>query len=375
MLVLQVSRHGARSGEFLLDLPEGKGQLTGVGMRQCYLLGKQNAYEYVTNSTEKKLLSEEYKEGEIYARSTKMNRTLESIQSQLLGIYPTTEGELTSKQRLYAIPPLNGDMEHLLGELGTMPLPMHLNIIPLHAFPSHIDQFFWGSCFEGVVKCREAFQNSTQVKQIIDANLQTLTLIMTTLNKSITDYGDIYKALSAIYAANFGFDPSGFSPDIVDKALIIHKQLFPYHFSLKTPSIYKLIGSGPIRESLRMLDTALNQQRNATNYTTPQKLLLVSTHDSTLAPMLAILGKNFTDPMPFASELRIVLDSNGGLKDEDLVATLLYNGKKMDICGDNCSYAAFKIVVDELCMEEDQRKKECVPPKPPSYTRLRKVEE
>ena len=362
VLVLEVGRHGARSGKYLKEWNwEGYGQLNSLGMRQCFLIGRQINYDYVSTLKESKLLSSTYKEGEIYARSTLVNRTLMSAQAQLLGIYPRVEESLNPKQVKYGEPPLLGDVGDVIADMGSKPLPMNLNLIPVHGIPNEIDAFHWGECPEGLKLSKKDFEDSPQVKEIVDSHMDTVNIVMRELHLPTDNYFDIYSAMSAIHAAVFAEESSGFSKEIEAIAIGMFNSLFPLHYNLQTPDIYKLLGTGPLRECLRMIETALQKQRNHTEYEVTPKFMLVSTHDSTLTPMLAILGHVLTQGMPFAANLQIVLHSTGDhlRGDDDLILTLIYNGEKLDVCGEECTYKQFKDKMEQILMPEDQRIKEC----------------
>ena len=89
----QINRHGARApylgvkdgidiyGEKWTQIEE----LSDVGKRMLYLLGVRVRKRYVEKYG---LLSQTYNPQEIYIRSTDVNRTIESIESFLQGLYP-----------------------------------------------------------------------------------------------------------------------------------------------------------------------------------------------------------------------------------------------------------------------------------------------
>uniref|UniRef100_H2ZM93 acid phosphatase n=1 Tax=Ciona savignyi TaxID=51511 RepID=H2ZM93_CIOSA len=84
-------RHGARSAihSFKTDpynnqsiWPQGRGQLTQIGMHQHFDLGRYLKQRYIG------LLSPQYNRSEIYIRSTDYDRTLMSAQSNMAGLFP-----------------------------------------------------------------------------------------------------------------------------------------------------------------------------------------------------------------------------------------------------------------------------------------------
>ena len=82
-------RHGARyplNHEYDADqIYYNSGELTAVGMRQHCNFGRMLRRDYIEGLG---FLSKEYVAGEIKVYSTDVNRTLMSVQSQLMGMYP-----------------------------------------------------------------------------------------------------------------------------------------------------------------------------------------------------------------------------------------------------------------------------------------------
>ncbi|XP_042331344.1 prostatic acid phosphatase-like [Sceloporus undulatus] len=105
--VVAVFRHGDRTpiGTFPTNTvkketwPEGYGQLTKIGMKQHYDLGKYIRKRYP------KLLSAEYNQKEIYVQSTDYERTIMSAQANLAGLFrPIGCRALNNKVRWQPIP-------------------------------------------------------------------------------------------------------------------------------------------------------------------------------------------------------------------------------------------------------------------------------
>ena len=88
--MLEVARHGARAPSVIYDLAEDPSknfqvpmELTELGANQHYKLGRDYvAQEYFSNKNLKSMEN-------IYAQSTRKNRTLQSATSQLQGIFGT----------------------------------------------------------------------------------------------------------------------------------------------------------------------------------------------------------------------------------------------------------------------------------------------
>jgi Histidine phosphatase superfamily (branch 2) len=108
--VISVFRHGARQPLYnfynAATFPD-QGQLTPVGMRQHFLLGKELRKEYVHKLG---FLSKQYNSKEIVVRSTSVNRTVVSALSQLSGLYPMGTGPRISKnvKKDLTLPPFEG---------------------------------------------------------------------------------------------------------------------------------------------------------------------------------------------------------------------------------------------------------------------------
>ena len=100
VFLLTLFRHGARSpGEYLnkslhldyiFEKWDNLGELTPTGRRMHYALGLRNREIYINK---KHFLSEKFDPFEILVYSTNYNRTLESVASQLQGLYPFNTGE------------------------------------------------------------------------------------------------------------------------------------------------------------------------------------------------------------------------------------------------------------------------------------------
>ena len=151
----QMHRHGARA-PYLgvqngIDVYKEKWtqieELSEVGKRMLYLLGVKVRKKYVDKY---KLLSEKYDPQEIYIRSTDVNRTIESIESFLQGLYPNGTGPTIEEKVLnitnIVYPPNQNykeDFENITNEYdlndNKWALPFGMSVLPVHLFykPAH----------------------------------------------------------------------------------------------------------------------------------------------------------------------------------------------------------------------------------------------
>ena len=134
-------RHGARAPQnyynktshldYVLEKWDNPGELTPMGKRMHYALGLQNRERYIEK---KEFLKKTFDPHEILIYSTRFNRTLLSVASQLQGLYPFGYGEeLQEKQVNFSIPPLNLS-ENVLKQLyamGNESLPGKMALAPI----------------------------------------------------------------------------------------------------------------------------------------------------------------------------------------------------------------------------------------------------
>lgn len=138
-----LSRHGARAPLKLnpegLDVFGSKwtipGELTPIGKRMEYTLGLINRNRYITKY---KLLPEKYDPHELIVYSSDINRTLESMTSQLQGFYPMSSDigdKITVDQYNASFPPIDVDMKDIEEEIKSLndsALPNYMTVIPIH---------------------------------------------------------------------------------------------------------------------------------------------------------------------------------------------------------------------------------------------------
>ena len=141
----EIFRHGARTpysgmnssfhdcfGHQWIGLKE----LTGVGLRQHFLVGYRNQIKYIK---ENHLINSVYDPREVFLISTDSNRTIMSANAQVQGLYPPGTGKkLNQEKSEKAIPPVEPgsyeDAKKKLDDDGYATLPNDITIMPVHSF-------------------------------------------------------------------------------------------------------------------------------------------------------------------------------------------------------------------------------------------------
>ncbi len=144
IFVLTHFRHGARAPVSLdennYDLFKQKwlypGELTVVGQRMHYLLGRHNHERYINQMN---FLSKNLNSNEIYILSTNFNRTIQSALAQFQGLYylnSSFNDRINDNQKNFSNPPINitKDIQNEINKLNLInsALPQFLQTIPIH---------------------------------------------------------------------------------------------------------------------------------------------------------------------------------------------------------------------------------------------------
>ena len=153
----QMHRHGARAPylgvtnntDFYQEKWIDKEELTYMGKRMLYLLGVKARKKYVV---EKKLLSETYSPQEILIRSTDVNRTIESVECFIQGLYPHGTGyalnDKVANNKSISYPPnkkyqdkFSNIIQFFELDQNYYALPFGMSILPIHLFYNKAHEF------------------------------------------------------------------------------------------------------------------------------------------------------------------------------------------------------------------------------------------
>ena len=183
IFVLTHFRHGARAPQkyinetlhldYALESWDNPGELTPMGKRMHYALGLRNRERYIKQM---KFLKDQFDPHEILIYSTRFNRTLLSVASQLQGLYPFGTGEeLTEAQKKDSVPmvELSSDVRAELDKIGDYSLPGKMSLAPIRMINDNerkVIIYDISSCLWLRNKTREENYNKSQELQDLVSN-------------------------------------------------------------------------------------------------------------------------------------------------------------------------------------------------------------
>jgi hypothetical protein len=321
--------------------------LTASGMRQQYLLGTKVRKDYIEKHN---LINGTYDVSEFYIQSTQVPRTIQSAESQVLGIFPLgTASQLKESQIDDAVPQIEiEDKEEILRQLGLDPIIDRFQPIPIHNYNQNEEDAVLGyaDCPLMIKDYMERVENST---------------FWEPFDKQ---YGDLYPLLSKVF--DIPEDQITFMV-----ALILSDLLYAEYFEGLPPRYNfteeewnrlksmqpvmllnslseesgKLLASRYLNPIVEMMKKKAGQSFNSTT-TAPygdSKMILFSSHDLMLAHILKVLAPtNFNLKfVEYASNLFVELyeddseDCQNSMENsgECYKVSLIYNGVNLKLPG------------------------------------------
>ena len=322
----EVCRHGARAPVNFMPWdnfdrwPNGAKNLVNEGFRQQYLVGRYLRHRYIMND---KLLSDSYNSSEIEVYSTSISRSIFSMESQLLGLYP--QDELYMDQVLLP----SGPKDTVLATKTPL-IPVYLNeakIDPMLMIEDYCKPY------EANVKSRKSsphffklFNNYPDLISSVSSYFN-----MTKEQSSI----NFLNVLSSVTSNHFmGYEvPTVFDQDWQDRAQGLYLDLRRY-MRYSTEYSRKLAAS----EFFNKLDEQFtNKIKGKTNL----KATLYSAHDTTIMNIFAFLNHSIAIQPPFASVLLFELHQI----QDDYFVKVDYNDVSLSLqfCGKIfCEFLKFK---------------------------------
>jgi hypothetical protein len=326
-------RHGARAplkidDSFIDKMGEtwkNPGELTGVGQRMHYLLGRRNRIRYINDGNT--FLSTQFDPHEILIYSSNVNRTMVSVSSQLQGFFPQDNqiGEtLTDEQIKLAYPQVNVSYDEIINcisNLSNSALPYQMTLAPVRMVNDN-DRKMNVFDIEGCVEKRDDIKkkNAETIPELIEYVKKFNEKYKTSFDKYFQDSNGEYDAYElydicdaflsdywddrkmSVFKAKTGLDFDILNEDCFELTKMFYLYCF---YGDEEIALANVDSSAIMRELIyfmkRRIDadiTPENEDSNYKDYSRP-KMLMRSGHDSTVSAdlilILKALGLNFKD--------------------------------------------------------------------------------
>ena len=380
IFVFEQFRHGARGSIFVLHPTDyvdnyqipwyGNGELSGIGMRQHYLIGVRSREKY------KDMLSKTFDPREIYVVSTDQNRTILSAQAQLLGMFPPQSGiELTEEEIKMALPPNNitQEMKDEIKRLSSNALPEKIQLIPIHLFNQEDKKYYTlteASECPTMKHIKEVYEHKKIVTDFIEEFNRTYGIhLMKLLKKNNTDFLFSYFNMLGItdhFIANYAhrknltkIEQSGIPlKEFLQKCKDFKKiSLFEVESDpdigvmAMSPTMMKLLKWMDNRIHIDITGQKIKDEKNP-------KYVMYSGHDFTIVPTEQFLNKAFgttTHYPEFAANQFFELHRMDNIPKKELNASHYYvEYYYNDVLELNVTYTEFKRRVSEIAWSMDR---------------------
>jgi hypothetical protein len=338
-------RHGARApldinDSFIDKLGEkwtNPGELTGVGQRMHYLLGRRNRIRYIKNEG---FLSPKFNSHEILIYSSNINRTMVSVSSQLQGFYPQNNetGETLKDEQLeisYPQVDVNyAEINESISALGSSALPYQMTLAPVRMVNDNdrrMNVYDLEECIEERDDIKK--KNAQTIPELIEYMKGFNKKYNTSFNKYFQDSNGEYDVFETndicdAFLSNY-WDKRKMSDfeektglnfaELNDDCFTFFRMYYLYCFHGDEEKVLAHVDSSGIMEELnyfmkRRIDadiTIVNEDANFKDYSRP-KMVMRSGHDSTVSAdlifLIKALGLNESDIYgypKYASQLAI----------------------------------------------------------------------
>jgi acid phosphatase len=309
--VVEVCRHGARAPIDFYPWDqgywnEGMGELTQEGMRMQFLAGAEFRSRYIQQQG---LFPDVYNASYVYVRSTDVNRTIMSAQSQLMGFFPNGPSLTSAEMAQRAIPPFNNsNFNNVIPGLGLSALPNGFQPVPVHVVAQPYDNMLYG--YSG---------NTCPYMNIISQQVQQSSYYQF-LVTNYTNY--LQKQLYQVFGQMVSFEYAGWYGDVL---LCDQFHGYPWPDGITNEMFNQMIGimnysnsyffqtPGAQLASSEFYAEMLSTFNGLMNGTSTQKWSFYSAHDTTLVGFLTAIGNFNGNNPPFASTLVFTLEQEGNL--------------------------------------------------------------
>ncbi|KAK7794415.1 hypothetical protein R5R35_010392 [Gryllus longicercus] len=301
VLVNVVYRHGDRTpvSPYPTDpyrnvsfWPVGWGQLTNRGKEQHFELGKwlRERYDH--------FLPEEYSRDDIYIRSTDVDRTLMSAESNLAGLYPPTGSQRWNPT------------------LSWQP-------IPIHTTPEIDDMILAGKKLcPRYNKALEAVMNSVEMKELNRKNKQLYEYLSKHSGAEIHDLVSLEYLYDTLHVEDlYNLTLPEWTQSVFPEKMA-GLAAYSFTFQAFTPLLQRLKSGPLLKELISNMEKAIYEGSGI-----GKKMYMYSAHDSTVANLLMTLGVFDAHSPPYTAMILMELWKNA---DEEYNVVISYRNSSAD---------------------------------------------
>ena len=381
--VFQMHRHGARAPftgvknerDCFNESWINDGEISEVGKRMHYLLGVRNRKRFMTNFT---FLNKNYDPHEILIYSTNVNRTIQSIYSQLQGLFPFGTGRNIPEtlHDINIIKPKHSNYSHIFqnveekyfkDEKKLYAMPYKMNIVPIHLFyiPDHQVQLHDHKNCPGLKENYLKQLTGEKVKEF-RKKLETefydvLKDIENTTNSSfLDDYWVIYKYMDTFIVDQTDGKEMKILKDKLNNNITkweIYSNLSKeflfmdyYNINFYDVMISQISMTNTMRVIIKYMDDIVQNKKDKSKV----KYLIYSMHDTTFGAMEVFNNLAFNTSIEYAN-----FAENGFYELYKINNTFKVRLIIKDKIRDDMNYTVFKEKVEKKLYSDEQIKEQC----------------
>ncbi|XP_076468126.1 prostatic acid phosphatase-like isoform X2 [Babylonia areolata] len=328
VLLQLLFRHGDRSpthmfswDEHRSDWPQGRGQLTKLGMEQAYEYGSELRRRYAD------FLPADYSRFEVEVQSTDYDRTLMTAQCLLIGLFPTNISHWSPWQPI-PIHTQDGENDHLFAHA---PCPKLEQLLSQYYYSERSERFD--------AKYKHLYEQLSN---------HTRTIVNQTLAHEISDtiFCESQHNMSR---------PPWMTPKMFEELMVLKVE----SYSMK----WRATGSAQLAGGPLLSKMTSNMEYRAQKSSSKGKLFLFSAHDDTVAGLSRVMGFFNDLQPPYLTSVILELHQQGHAF---FVRTLYDNHTRHSPfiqtiagCSQMCPLGEFRHLLEAGMLKAEDREKAC----------------
>ncbi len=331
------------------------GELTAMGMREQYLLGREIRRRYdAANLLNSTLLIDQ-----VFVRMIDHNSSIESGVAFLRGFLNDNKDQLTAAELSQAKPPVFVK-EYFVRNIGDNVLPMGVGTLPYHThYPHDEDIFAPRSCPKAQNLTIQAFLEDPAVKGAVEKYNQSFVNLVKKyyqkIDRKMLTFPRYVPLMESILTAVKLFKETRLSDEEVSLVKTYLDTIYFYsRAASKEGNSYR---ASPMLDFMtKFLQSTLQQALHYPTRLENQKAAFVFTEDRMIASLLARLGHNVTASIPSASIVTFEVYGPETSRDlREMSVKLKFNDKEIKIVDcelSKCSYETFQKVILGLLVKD-----------------------